>query len=348
MLGALQPRNLDNIRTFFREYFFLEKLALSLALIISGLILGYTLRVLSQRGFITLPLPIASLRKILQKIGLLFFLPISFMTAVWVVHFSDLRIALLPIIGVAALTTGGALGWLYARISGATPGQSGVLFCCSSFTNIGAIGALVCYMFLGEAGFALVALYKMFEEIAYYTVGFPIARSYSAKARDGEKPTLPRIAGIVSDPFVATILAAFLAGSVLNVSGISRPAVFETVNSLFIPAGTFVLIVSIGLGMQLSRIGHYLPSALAVSCIKSVLIPALAVTLAWLAGFADIDDGLPLKVVLILSSMPVAFNSLVAASIYDLDLDLANSCWLLSTLSLTIVMPWLYWILQYL
>ncbi|MBU1566671.1 MAG: AEC family transporter [Proteobacteria bacterium] len=325
----------------------MEKLLFSLTLIISGLVVGYTLRLLTQREVISLPVPIADLRKILQKIGLLFFLPISFMTAVWVVHFSDLRIALLPIVGVSALSIGGALGVLFARISGASPRQSGVLFCCSSFTNIGAIGALVCYMFLGEAGFALVALYKMFEEIAYYTIGFPIARYYSGNARDEEKPVLVRIVGIISDPFVASILTAFLAGVVLNLTGIRRPPVFETINSLFIPAGTFVLIVSIGLGMQLSRIGHHLRAGLAVTFIKSVLIPAAVTTLAWLAGFGDIDNGLPLKVVLILSSMPVAFNSLVAASIYDLDLDLANSCWLISTLSLCIVMPWLFWILQF-
>jgi hypothetical protein len=46
--------------------------------------------------------------------------------------------------------------------------------------------------------------------------------------------------------------------------------------------------------------------------------------------------------------MPVAFNSLVAASIYDLDLDLANACWLISTLSLVVVLPWLYWLIRFL
>ena len=99
--------------------------------------------------------------------------------------------------------------------------------------------------------------------------------------------------------------------------------------------------------MQLSRIGSHLLSGLVVTFIKSALIPVAVTTLAWFIGFGEIDNGLPLQVVLILSSMPVAFNSLVAASIYDLDLDLANSCWLLSTLSLSVVMPWLYWILQY-
>ena len=34
---------------------------------------------------------------------------------------------------------------------------------------------------------------------------------------------------------------------------------------------------------------------------------------------------------LIAASMPVAFTALVAASVYELDLDLANACWLTTT-----------------
>jgi hypothetical protein len=327
---------------------YMNNLLFSLALIISGLLLGCTLRLLPERGFITLPLPVVELRKLLQKAGLLFFMPISFITAVWVVHFTDLRIALLPFIGVTALTIGGLLGMLIARLTKAPSRQTGVLFCCSSFTNIGAIGALVCYMFLGEAGFALVALYKMFEEIIYYTIGFPIARFYSGLTGDDDGKLFNKIWGTVRDPFVATILAAFLAGVILNVSGLARPKFFETINSLFIPAGTFVLLVSIGLGMRFSRIASRLRLAFSVTVIKSAIIPVVITSLAWVIGLGNIDGGLPLQVVLILSSMPVAFNSLVAASIYDLDLDLANACWLVSTLSLVVVLPWLYWLIGFL
>jgi hypothetical protein len=65
----------------------------------------------------------------------------------------------------------------------------------------------------------------------------------------------------------------------------------------------------------------------------------LAVSLAYLIGFGSIDDGLPLKVVIILSSMPVAFTALIPPSIYDLDLDLANSCWFFTTALLMAVLP---------
>lgn len=38
-------------------------------------------------------------------------------------------------------------------------------------------------------------------------------------------------------------------------------------------------------------------------------------------------------------------TALVAASIYELDLDLANACWLITTGGLLVVLPWLSFLL---
>jgi hypothetical protein len=321
----------------------MENLLFSLGLIISGLALGYFLQRANNAGRISLPFGVVALRKILQKIGLLFFMPLSFLGAVWVVSFDDLRVIWLPLVGVAALLSGGALGLVFAGILKVPKEQRGVMFCCGSFTNIGAIGSLVCFMFLGEAGFALVALYKMFEEISYYTVGFPIARYYGGV--DTIQGSLARrVLGVVKDPFVATVLAAFFTGLFLNLSGIVRPLFFEKVTAFSVPMGTFVLIVSIGLGMRFSRINEHRDKCLAVSAIKFVCVPLIACFLAYLCDLHLVADGLPFKVVVILSSMPVAFNALVAASIFDLDLDLANSLWLVTTGLLLVVLPWLYFL----
>lgn len=270
-------------------------------------------------------------------------MPISFLAAVWIVTFGDMRIAFLPFVGICALLVGGLLGLTLARLVKSTPKQKGVLFCCGSFTNIGAIGGLVCYMFLGEPGFALIALYKMFEEIVYYTIGFPLARYYSG-ASDQQKSIAQRISTVITDPFVATALSAFLIGLSLNLADVPRPVIFETVTAFSIPAGTFVLIVSIGLSMRFSHVGSCLKESLGICAIKFFIVPVITCSIAYLLGLHQVADGLPFKVVLILSSMPVAFNALIASSIYDLDLDLANSCWLISTGALLIIMPWLYFL----
>ncbi len=319
----------------------MEKLFFTLGLIVTGLVLGYMTQMMAAAGYLSLPVPVAALRKILQKIGLLFFAPLSFLSAIWAVSFDDIRVFLLPVVGFCALMLGGLLGLALAQLLKTPTRQKGVLYCCGSFTNIGSIGGLICYMFLGEIGFALVAIYKMSEEISYYTIGFPIARYYSGAA-DDHQSVLTRIFGVFSDPFVAAALAAFAVGLSLNLLHVPRPDFFQMVTAVSVPAGTFILIVSIGLGMRFSSVSSYLKEAIGISIIKSVIIPLTALTLAYLFGLHQINNGLPFKTVMILSSMPVAFNALLAASIYDLDLDLANSCWLVSTGCLLFMMPALY------
>ena len=321
----------------------MEKLLFSLALIVTGLVVGYLWQRWAKRKGPSHEAAIPGIRKLLQKIGLLFFMPVSFVAAVWVVSFADMRVAFLPVIGAGALLLGGFLGLAIATIMKKDGPRKGALFCCGSFTNIGSIGALVAFVFLGEIGFGLVALYKMFEEIVYYTIGFPIARYYSGAKNEAR--LWQRVTEISRDIFVRAAFGAFIGGLALNLSGIPRPDFFETLNSFFVPCGTFILLVSIGLGMRFSSVGNYLVEGLQVCLIKFAVIPCIAVAAAFALGFGDINDGLPLKVVLIASSMPVAFTALVAASIYDLDLDLANSCWLITTGSLVVVLPWLSFLL---
>ena len=56
---------------------------------------------------------------------------------------------------------------------------------------------------------------------------------------------------------------------------------------------------------------------------------------------------IPLIVVIILSSMPVASTALIPPSIYDLDIDLANLCWFITTALLAVVMPSLLFVIHF-
>jgi hypothetical protein len=182
-----------------------------------------------------------------------------------------------------------------------------------------------------------VAIYKLFEELFYYSIGFPIAKYYSRSTR--EERILDRIKHLTRDPFIIVALTSIVLGAILNGSGVPRPGFFKTVISGFVPLATIMLLSSIGLAMKFRRVRNYLPECVSVAVIKFALVPVLATSLAYLLGFGKIEGGLPLKVVIILSSMPVAFNALIPPSIYDLDLDLANSCWFFTTALLVVVLP---------
>ena len=315
----------------------MAKFFYSFGIIIFGLALGYSFQILINRKLVKLPIPIDDLRKLLQKIALLFLNPVAIVGAIWVVSIKNVGLIALPFVGLFALLTGGGLALGVAHMLSLAPRKTGALFGCGSFTNIGAVGALVCFVFLGEAGFALVAIYKLFEELFYYSIGFPIAKYYSRSTR--EERILDRIKHLTRDPFIIVALTSIVLGAILNGSGVPRPGFFKTVISGFVPLATIMLLSSIGLAMKFRRVRNYLPECVSVAVIKFALVPVLATSLAYLLGFGKIEGGLPLKVVIILSCMPVAFNALIPPSIYDLDLDLANSCWFFTTALLVVVLP---------
>jgi predicted permease len=290
-----------------------------------------------NRNAICLPIPLDRLRKALQQTALLFVNPVAIVGALWVVNIGSIRLAALPFNGLFSILAGGTLALGAAKLLQLEPRKTGAMYGCGSFTNIGSIGALVCFIFLGEEGFALVPIYKIFEELSYYSIGFPIAKYYSRSEKT--EGTLERIKSLGKDPFILVALSSIVLGGLLNWAGVQRPEFFRTVVSTFVTLGAVLLLTSIGLALKLRRVRDYLKECVSVSIIKFVLVPVFASSLAYLIGFGNIEEGLPLKVVIILSSMPVAFNALIPPSIYDLDLDLANSCWFFTTALLIIVLP---------
>lgn len=320
----------------------MQKIIFTLLLIISGFICGYALqqvvRKTSDRYQVLLP----RMRKLLQKVSLLGIMPISFVGAIWIIPFGDLRIALLPLVGSSVLLIGGALGLVAALLFQKSGPQKSTMFCCGFFSNLGALGGLVSFIFFGEKGFALLSLYRLFEAILYYSLGFPMARYFGSGQNTLQIKS--RALDLVKDPFFLVASGSFLVGFCLNIFSVVRPPFYETLNNFFVPIGTFLLLVSIGLGMRFSGIRDHLAEGLAISLIKFMILPLIAGATAYLFGLHEIDDGLPIKIVLLAASMPVAFNALVAASIYDLDLDLANACWLITTCSFVVILPWLYFL----
>ena len=193
--------------------------------------------------------------------------------------------------------------------------------------------------------FGLVSIYKLFEEFTYYTIGFPIAKIYSADSKEKEG-LFSRLKRLITDVFILVSLSSLMLGLLFNLMDVQRPEFYQTVNSIFIPLGALLLITSIGLVMRISKIREYIKECIFVSFIKFLFVPVIVTSAALFLGYQGIEGGFLLKVVIILSSMPVAFNALIPPSLYNLDVDLANSCWLVSTSLLIFVLPALYMIIH--
>ena len=276
----------------------------------------------------------------LQKCAILVVFPITLTGAIWNITMMS-SLALFPFLSMGGYLLGGIAAIGVSRILKSPPQQAGALFSAGYFSNVAAIGGLVCYFFLGEQGFALMTLYRLFDPLSYFVIGFSLVKNYSAQVTSNIS-LRDRFTQLMRDPFIVMNMLSLLLGAVLNLSGIERPSLYGTVNAFFIPLSTSLILVSIGLTLQFSKIRQYLRECVLVAVIKFVFIPFCLSLTAFFLGYGMLDSGLPLKVVLILSASPVGFTGLIATSLYELDVDLANSCFVFTTSLYLLVLPVLY------
>ncbi|GAK51800.1 auxin efflux carrier [Candidatus Moduliflexus flocculans] len=322
----------------------MSKFFFSLALILSGISFGYALQQLAARN--RFPLPLNDLRKAMQKLAMLFFGPFTFLAAIWIVEIPDRSMLMLPLLDVVGVSLGGGLAIAAERLLRLPPRQAGALFTCGAFANIGSIGGLVAFIFLDERAFALMTIYTVLQPFLYLMIGFPIAKSYGIKGNSAQAGTSRSLKKFLRDPFILSGLSTLTIGALLKIAGVPRPPIFGAINAIFIPGTTFILLITIGMTLKFSRIKNYLRECIIIAGIKFVCVPLCLSLLALLLGYHKIDGGLPMKVVLVVSSMPVAFNGLVASSLYNLDLDVTNSCFLFTTGGLIVTLPILYYLLH--
>ncbi len=289
-------------------------------------------------------LTIDSLRKLaifLQKLGMIWLISITYIGSLWIFEIeSIIKIISLPFVGAVGIIAGGAFALLLAKFYHYNSIDTGSLFSCGFFSNIVSLGGMVCFFYLGERGYALVPIYTFLSRLLYYGLGYPIARIYSNDFNQDEK-IRKKLLAIIKDPFFNVGVGSVVVGFLLNFSSLQRPPIYTTINEILIPMTTFILLFSVGLNLKLSHINLYIKECLFVSVIKFFMVPLVTLLLVLLLKYQSIDNGLPFKVSLIMSAMPVAFNSVISANIYNLNVDLVNSCWIFTTIGIIIVLPFL-------
>ena len=308
----------------------------SLALISGGLSLGYAIQQIAPR--LAAPRSLDNDRRTLQKIAMLGLTPMISIFTLWIARLPDRSLWLLPLLDVIGILLGGGLAAFAASAFRMPPKQAGAVFTCGAFTNIGSIGGLVAFVFLDERAFALMMIYTLLEPLTYNMICYPIAKSYGLRGA-GQTVASRSFGQLMRDPFMLIPFFSACVGGLLNFSGIPRPSALGTLNAILIPTSTFLFLVSIGMALRFSRMKHYLRECVVIAGIKFVCVPVCVSLAAFWLGYRAIDGGLPMKVILIVSSMPVAFNGLIASSIYQLDLDIANSCFVFTTGGLLVTLP---------
>ena len=316
----------------------MDKMFFSLLIVFAGLVSGYLLQVLADRKKVASGFSLKKLRKNIQIMTLSVIVPLTVVISVWIAPLKHLEIFSLPLFGVFAILLGGTVSYFISGILNMNRVQRGVYTIAGGFVNMGSMGGLISFILLGETGFALVAFYQLFEKFIYFLIGFPFAKNHS-RHHSEDKSVKSFFLDVVKDPVITINMAALILGSVFNLTRIVRPDFLGKVNYILVPLSSFLLIFTIGLALKFGKMKQYISAGLILVLLKSVFVPAVVFFLAFITGLGKIENGLILKFLLILSSMPVAFIAMIPPAIYDMDLDLANTCWFFSTMSLIVTVP---------
>lgn len=277
----------------------------------------------------------------IKHVLVLYVTPIVLLLSFWTLRL-ELWMITMPFLGVGAHLLGGFLGYLAGRLLHLGKPQVGSMFAAGMMSNLNSFGGLVSVLMFGEPGFALGAVYRIFEPIVMYGVGFPVSAALGERGTSQSRLSIRRA---LLDPYVVWPNIGLIAGVLLNAAGVHRPALLRQWGPGLVICSSLLMAFAIGLTFRPARMRSYWVPSAAVAAIKFLAVPAAVAFGAYALGYHRMDNGLPFKISLLMAMMPVAFNALIPPALFRLDLDLANSSWLLTTVVFLLLLPVLYLLL---
>jgi predicted permease len=176
-------------------------------------------------------------------------------------------------------------------------------------------------------------MFSLIQMILFVTLGSMMGATFSGKEAGWGKITKD---AVTFPPFLAALLALILLG--LNIGIPPDLTTFLSYNS---PITTYLALLSVGIGVGVRFSLADVRIALNVIAIRQMIIPLIVLPIILLSTLSSI----PLQVLILESLMPPAILTVVYASGFDLDVEIASTIVTVGTLLLLPVIPFLPFIL---
>jgi predicted permease len=262
--------------------------------------------------------------------------------SLWVVKI-DAGLLWMPLIACMASSIAGLVGAWRARRFYDAPASRGSFVLSSMISNRNTAGTIAVFLLLGEQGYANARLFVAVNWPYLFAACYPVAAYYQIQsqrqnASDASQITTTRpMVGwrTLLHPNLIPILG-LLAGLLLNIGGVERPAVFSPIMTWLIPLNMWLFLVPLGYELDLKAVRQTAHDVLGLSAIKFILTPIVGYALGKACGLSD----LTLYTCVILCASPVAIQAVVTARIFKLDHPLAMGAFILTMMIfLLIVTP---------
>ena len=237
------------------------------------------------------------------------------------VHPAKLEAAFLGIVAVAWVVAcvGLAAAWLVGRALHLPKHTLGAFMLVSALGNTGYLGYPLTTALFGQAGLVRAVFYDVFGTVGVLlTLGIFISQRYGTTDQD-----VNPLREILTFPVVIALLLALVLKAVPIPGPVS--AGLDALASMTVP----LIMISVGLSLEVSRLRSHLTWASAAAGIKLVALPLLALGLSGLV----LREPLLVRVCALEAGMPSMTLALVFGTRFGLDDDFIASAIVLTTVA---------------
>lgn len=211
-------------------------------------------------------------------------------------------------------------------------------------SNLGTLGGVCAFILYGEEGFAYTQIVGSAQLILLVILCFPLAQYYHEKhfaANSVAHSTnwRQKLFSINQISFLGII-----AGLLLNVNGVPRPAFFSDFFQALVHFGAWAALLPVGFLINFSHAKYYYSRVWDLSILRFIIVPAV---IYFVSRFFFRYPTL-LNTLFICAMAPTAINAVITAKLYRLNVNLAIASFIMTTaIFLLVLFPALFFILKY-
>lgn len=258
---------------------------------------------------------------VLRRLVMRLTVPVLVFFAIYDASSGDIRSAPSMVVCLVLLTALlFAIGWAASHLVEGTARRTAV-HACITFGNYGWLGFGVAKVFQGDVGLQRAVFFTLLWWPVFYAFGLPIGFLHGRSRGGGAH--VPKALRAVA-PSVAAICLGLLF-NLMNwpVHGLLQNAL-RPFGEMTVP----LILFSVGVMLDLKGAHKALAPALLVSAVTLLIAPLIG----WELGAIFTSDSVSYTVVILEAAMPVAAVTPLLAESYEMDLTVANTAIVVSTL----------------
>lgn len=250
----------------------------------------------------------------------------------------------LPVFGILACVFPGLIAKFTFASSYKNLNDRGAYMMASMLSNIGTLSGLCAFIVYGIQGFAYLQIVAMFQTLFTLCFCFPLANYYHNKAvsRIRKHKAQISIRALLFNLNQLPVLAMII-GFILALNDIPKPQICYDVFNSLVHIGAWAGLFPVGYITKFDKAKYFLRKTADIAIVKFIVLPLIA----YFVVTRLFDDPVLIGSMIIAFSAPTAINAVLACSIYKLNVNIAISSFISTTIIfLLIIFPLYFFVIK--